>query len=118
MPYRGHQVLGGQVLEQKTGGARFDRAIHVFIEIECRQDQDPGPPTRRDDLLRSLNAVEIRHSNVHQENVGLLAERKLNCAFAIRSFADHLHVRLSFDYPSQARPDQLLVVSDCDPERH
>lgn len=57
-------------------------------------------------------AVEARHPNVHQEHVWPLTERKLDSALAIGGLADYLYIGLRLDNPSQASPDQFLVVCD------
>ena len=43
--------------------------VHVLVEVERRQDDDPAPVTRRRPPARRLHAVDVRHAHVHQDDV-------------------------------------------------
>ena len=40
-PDRGDQVLGGDVLEQEAAGPGGQRGVHVLVQVECGQHDDP-----------------------------------------------------------------------------
>jgi hypothetical protein len=42
----------------------------VLVEVEGREDDDPGGGLRREDRACGLEAVGARHSYVHEDDVG------------------------------------------------
>ena len=60
-------------LQQVAPHAGFERAIDVLIAVEAGQRNDLGRGKFGPDLLHGRNAVELRHPQVHQRDVGLVA---------------------------------------------
>jgi hypothetical protein len=71
-----------------------------------------------DESLGRLHAVEVRHADVHQDDVGSRDRERLERGAAIAGLADHLHVGLRLDEHPETRPDEGLVVDEEDPGAH
>ena len=93
-----------------TAGAK--RVVHVAVEAERRQDQDPRVGLRADDAPGRLDAVQDGHADVHQHDVGSQASGACNCVLAVAGFADDAHLRLALKDLAQADADECLVVGD------
>src|SRR6266542_4841158 len=70
-PHGGSELLALGVLEQKAARAGFHRAVDVFVEVEGRQHENARTCPSRDKAARSLDAVEFRHADVHEHDVGI-----------------------------------------------
>src|SRR5690606_35860108 len=68
--YRGYQLFRRDVLQHETAGARAQRAIDVLVGIEGGEDDDPRVVAALgEDARGCLEAVELRHADVHQDHV-------------------------------------------------
>jgi hypothetical protein len=67
---------------------------------------------RRDDLTGSLNAVDLWHADVHEDDVRLEANGGLDCFGAIGRLTDNFEVLFLLDNHAQPMPQQLLVVDE------
>ena len=63
---------------------------------------------------RRLDAVQARHVEVHEHDVGLGVARALDGLLAVGGEADELHVGQRLDEPSEAVADDAVVVGDED----
>ena len=70
------------------------------------------------DLLCGVDAVQLRHRNVHQDNVGREFLSQLHGGAAIVGLTDNLHVRLEADHRRQAAPHQPLVLCEKNSDTH
>ena len=96
------------------------RLVHVLVEVERRQDHDPG---RRERLVAGdpagrLEAVHHRHPDVHQHHVGVLAGGEGDGLGAVARLADDLDVGLAGEQHREAAAHEHLVVGDHHPDRH
>ena len=64
----GDQLLGRVVLEHEAAGAGAQRLVDVLVEVERRQDQDPGRVVGGEDPPRRLEPVELGHADVHEDD--------------------------------------------------
>src|SRR6185295_15691837 len=63
---------------------------------------------------RRLDAVDARHVEVHQDDVGLGLARALHGLLAIGGEGDELHVGQRLDETAEAVSDDAVVVGDED----
>ena len=116
-PDRGDQVLGGDVLEQEAAGPGGQRRVHVLVQVERGQHDDPravpGPCGGQDPPGR-LEPVHLRHPDVHQHDVRPVLERGRDRLPPVRGLGHHLDARRAEDQP-EAAADQRLVVGDDHP---
>ena len=109
-PHRPNQFLGGHVLEDEAAGARAESVHDVVVEPKGGEDEHlvAGQPPR------CLDAVEVRHPNVHQQHVGPERARGLHRLLAVLGLAHHLHLPGGLEHGAKAGPHQRLVVGDQD----
>ena len=72
----------------------------------------------REQPPRRLEPVEPRHPDVHQHEVGSQPPRRVQRLLAVDGLAGDLEVVLGVDEHAQARPHEVLVVGDQDPDAH
>jgi hypothetical protein len=110
------ELLGRHVLEQEAARAGSQRLVDVLVEVERREHQHPhgrvaaelGHPPRR------LDPVELRHADVHQDDVRLELAGELHRLGAVGRLADHVEVVLGVEDHPEAGADEGLVVGDED----
>ena len=112
--HRFEERLGRSVLEQEPAGAGLERVVDVFVQVECRQDEDPrtGVAGGGANLAGRGDAVEHRHPDVHQHDVGPVLLALLHRLFAVCCGCDDGDVALGLEQRGEACADGLLVVGD------
>jgi hypothetical protein len=115
-PDRADELLGRGALEQEAARACREGLIHVLVQVEGGQDHHPGPRARRQELLGGLQAVQVRHPDVHQHHLGPQPPGGGDRLDAVAGLAHHLDVGLGLQDHPEPRPDQLLVVGQQHPE--
>lgn len=112
----GRQVLGRDVLEQKAAGSGGQRRVHVPVEVEGGQHEDARRVGDGEDPAGGLQAVQLGHPDVHQDDVGPGAPYRLHRFVAVGGLRDDVDAVGAEGQP-EARAHQRLVVGDHDPGR-
>ena len=108
------QVLGWRCFKQKCRRARGQSVEDVLVELEGREDDDAR---RVGDFARRLDAIDARHPDVHQHDVGALLADDVDRLLAVRGFARDLQVGLGLDDHLEPCPDHGLVVDYGDADQ-
>ncbi len=96
--HRFEQRLGRSVLEQEPARPGLERVVDVFVQVERRQDEDTRPGVARDaDLTRSGDAVQNRHPDIHQHDVGPVLAAPVHRLVAVRCGCDDGDVALRLE---------------------
>ena len=66
------------------------------------------------DTLGRLDAVESRHTDVHQEHIGTLLLRQRDGLTAVHGLADHLEAAEALQEAAHTGPEQIVIVGDED----
>jgi hypothetical protein len=112
----GKQVVGSSVLEQEATGSGPERGEGVLVEVERGEHDDPRAQTAGHEASGRLDAVESRHSDVHEDHVGGGRPERSERLAAVTRFADDSHIGLGVDDHRQAGADELLVVDQVHPD--
>src|SRR5262249_35665520 len=64
------------------------------------------------DPRRGGNAVNLRHSQVHQEHVGTKLVRQVDGLSAGARLPDDVEVRLRFEHGAQSRADDEMIIGN------
>ena len=68
----GGELLAGGVLEQEAAGPRAQRPVDVLVEVERGQHRAPEAGAGTSEPGGRLDAVELRHAHVHEDDVGVV----------------------------------------------
>src|SRR5207244_5615562 len=117
-PARLAGLLGRGAPQHIAGGARLERAPHVFAVGVHRQHDHPASGIALQDGARRVRAVQLGHRQVHQHHVGLQVARALHRLAAIADTSHHLHVGLGFDQVLEALGHHAVVVGDENLDGH
>ena len=98
---RGDDVGGRGILEQKPGGSGLQRAQHQFVSVEGSQDDDLGRIGLGAEQPGRGDAVEERHADIHQHDVGMVQVSGGQYFVAVAGFADDLHLPGSAEHHLQ-----------------
>ena len=108
------ELVGARVLEQEAARAGAEGFVDVVVEVEGGQDQDAGRSVAGGDPACRLDPVEVRHADVHQDDVGAQRLGGVERGEAVGGLADDLEVGLGVEDDAEAGADELLVVGDQD----
>ena len=92
--------------------------MHVLVEVECGEHQDPRRRARGDQPARRLDAVQHRHPDVHQDHVRRPPLGQPHRLGPVLGLAGHLDVGLGLEDGPEPAPHERLVVADQDPDAH
>src|SRR5690606_17203968 len=120
---------GRCVLQQEAARARPQRLVHVVVDVERGEHQDPRPVLPRrpggaggaaggEQPAGGLQPVHLGHPHVHQHHVGPGAAAQLDAPGAVGGLAHHVDVALGGQQGGEAGPHHGLVVDDDDARRH
>ena len=90
--------------------ASFQSPGHLDITRIGSQDDDSSLRKVTADFDSGLHATHVRHLQVQQRNVRTILFELLDCLDSRRGLRDHLHVRFIVDQPSDAVPQQRVIV--------
>ena len=104
-PDRGRQLLGRHVLQQEAAGAGAQRREDVLVEVEGREDEDPGRRARRSAAIRrvastpSITGIRMSMSTTS----GSRRRTWSPPSAAVGRLADHLEVGLRLEDHAEPR---------------
>src|SRR4051794_40020982 len=110
-------VVAADVLEQKAARASVQGVVHVVVLVERRQHQHPAVGLGTDGA-GGLDAVEVRHADVEEGDVGMVFAYGRQRLEPVRCLGDHLDVGLRLEDHREATADEFLVVGDDDADAH
>ncbi len=80
-----------------------------------RKDEHLGPRRGGKDLARGLQAVEKRHRNVHDDDVGTQRNRQVHGLASVAGLRDDLDSAVGEKEGSEALPHNRVVVGQQGP---
>src|SRR6202000_2619146 len=101
-PHGRDELRGGGVLEEEAAGAGAQRVEDVLVEIERCEHEDLGGVATAGDPSGRFNPVELRHADVHQDDVRVEITRQCDGLQPIGGFADDVDVRFVVQDHSEA----------------
>ena len=114
--HRLEKLLCRAGLEHVASGTGADRINDVGGVVVGRQhgDRDVGMGSRDD--AGDLEAVDVGHAHIEQDDVRLLRLDHLERLVAVGRLPDHHEVFGRLEQLHQAFPRQLMIVRDTDPD--
>ena len=118
-PDPGHQLFLRGVLEQEAAGASSESFVHVFIEVEGRQHEHSRRAlTAIHDPAGRLDAVHVRHADVHEHDIRIEFARQGDRLAAVRGLANDIDVGFGAEDDANAAAHERLVIREQDADRH
>ena len=118
-PDRGDELLGRRVLQEVAAGAGAQGGVHVLVEIERGEHEHLGVAVvARRDQPSGLDAVQDRHPDVHEHDVGTGPLAELDAEPTVLGITDDFDVGLRVEDHAEAVAHQRLVVDDRDSDGH
>src|SRR3954470_10295929 len=109
---RADELLRRDVLEQVAHRARPHRREHLVLVDEAREDDHARVRPLGANAPDGLDAVDARHDEVHERDVGRQARHRLHRLLAVRGLPHDLDVVLEGQEGAQALADDGVVVGD------
>ena len=105
------------VLQKIAGCTSIQKTEHVAVIVVSAEDQHGSGRIGLLDLLSGLNAVQPRHDDVHQHDVGLQGPDRCYSLVPVACLPHHRYVTLLLQEIPHALPQHRMVVrqhySDC-----
>ena len=102
------------MLQQISTHTGLDQFADVFVFFVRREDEYLRLGTALHDLARGFDAVEKRHGDVQQHDVGSQFFRHLHGFASMFGFANHFNIALCFEEKPKAFPHHRVVVNQQD----
>ncbi len=107
------ELLGRRVLQEEPARAGAERLVDVLVEVERREDENARPLVAAvEQAARRLEAVHVRHADVHEDDVRVELARGLDGLGPVGGLTDDLHVVLGLEDHPEPRAHEGLVVDD------
>jgi hypothetical protein len=116
-PDGAHHLLWGGALHQVAAGAGAQCGKNALVVLGHGQDQHPGPGPPVGEPPGGGEATDVRHRQVHDDDVGVELLGQPQGLRAGGRLADDDEIRLPAEDEAQALPEHRVVVGDQDPER-
>ena len=119
-----HRVDGGdhvvdlRILEQKAAGSRLHHARVVALLAEHREGDDLQVGPERQRPLGGLGAVDARHGEIHEDDIGLDAGQQGEQLLAAARLAHDAAAGAAFQQAAQSVAEQRVVVDQYDAAVH
>ncbi len=110
-------LLGTRALEQVAARTGADRAEDGVVVLVHGEHQDPQPRVAADEEPGRLDAVELRHLDVHHDDIRLRLPDHVQRLAAVGGRADDLDAVERAEQCGEAVADDLVVVDDDDTDR-
>src|SRR4029450_5507863 len=89
----------------------------VFGQADRREDENARRRRSTRDSPRGFQAVDARHANVHEDDVGAKPLRDVDRLQPITGLSDDRDLRVDLEELAETRADQRLVRGDAHPNR-
>src|SRR5688572_325964 len=89
------QIRMERVLEQVTLSAGLESAENMYIALVRRQHDDPCVRKLRSNGDERVEAIHLRHLNIHQRHVRMVRTESLDRFATVGGLCYHRHIRLN-----------------------
>ena len=111
------QLAAADVLQHVAHRARFDQALHVLVVVVRGKREHGRAREVGGDPRGRLDAVHLRHLDVHQHDIGVGLLDLPKRLHTVRGDADDQEPVLELQELPGALPDQRVVIHDQDADR-
>src|SRR3990170_2092786 len=97
-------------LTPKPGGAGFQDTEEVVLGLVDGEDEDADRRIDLGDPPRRREAIELRHPDVHEHDVGPHLDRAIDRLAPVRGLGDHVEATLPLQEGAQPLPPERVGV--------
>jgi hypothetical protein len=112
------ELFGWDVFEQESARAGAQRVEDVLVEVEGGQHEHAWRVRALHDPPGCLEPVDGRHADVHEDDVGPGATRRVDGLGAVLGLGDHVQVVFGLEDHPKPGAHERLVVRDQDADGH
>lgn len=103
-------------LEEVARGAGLKRGFDVLDVVVDAQDDDGNPGHALQELSGGVNAIPVRHGDVHEDDIGSCPGRELQDLANASAFSHHHQARVGFHQALRhASPEQGVIINQQHP---
>src|SRR3569623_423604 len=110
--HRAHQLPARGLLEEIALRARLKRLENMFCAVEHRLDQDTAGGAGFPYRTSRVDAVELRHGDVHDHDRWLEALLFAYRLAPVRGITDHAYVGFSLQQAAQTVPYHAVIIRE------
>ena len=114
----GDQLDVGGIFKQEATGAGREGFVHVLVEVESGEHENAGRLGSLDDAARRFDSVQVRHPDVHQDDVRVKFGDGFDCFEPVGCLSDDLDVGFFAEDHAEAGANEPLVVCKEDANGH
>jgi hypothetical protein len=111
---RGGELVSFGVLQQEPGGAGLEGGHDACLLDEARDRHDLHVGVIGLDARGRVDAVDARHQQVHDHDVGLQRGRGLDRGVAVGGLTDDLEIVVQGEEIAHAPPNHRVIVDEQD----
>ena len=105
------QNMGSSLFDQVSSSPQRHHLANISIVAVGREDEHLRRRLSLEDLPCSLNAIELRHGNVHHHHIGAKLGAHGNSQTAILDLPDNFDTRFQSEKGTKALPYDGVVLS-------
>jgi hypothetical protein len=109
--YRGHQIVGHGIFQQIAAGAGAQDLAHVDRVLVHAQGDHANVRIVGREAAGGFDAVELRHGDIHDDDIGPQAGGEFDGFAAVAGFAHNFEVGLGAQNHAEALPHYGVIVS-------
>ena len=113
----GDEVAHGVTFQDVAEGARIDDFLNHLRRVVHGQHEDSGAGAAFANLPSGLEAVEVRHTDVEESDVGIEKDDFFDGVLAVSCFADYGPAKLGLQQVSQTKANDFVVICQKQPKR-
>ena len=115
-----NQLFRCRAFEEKATGACLQSPVNVLVGVECgyHRDRYRVVDVWSGELAGGLDAIDVRHSNVEQANVGSQFPGKCDGFAPVGGLPDNIDIGLPVEDGCKTGPNDALVIGDDHTNRH
>ena len=106
-----------RIFEQVAFGPGSERPNQKLLIRVHAQNNDPDVWVRFANLGRRIEPIQLRHGNIHDDDVRARFRRQAHCLTAVLCFADHFYIRMLRQQEPQTLSHDTVIVGDQNANR-
>ena len=104
------EFLGGDIFKEVANGSGAEAIEDVVVVVKGGEDDDLAGGVSLFDAAGGGNAVKDRHTEIHEDDIGVVVENGRYCLLPIPRLCHHLQIIPNGEERSQTLAEEGLIV--------